>query len=110
MKMFEYKLTIGLFDKDTKKQEIETESAKKLITKILIDKFNITAFTLINCTGVYQMSLDGSIIYEPSIRLEISTMEAIAERDYRNIIAELKKGLNQETIMINVSVSDIDFI
>ena len=47
MKTFEYKLTIGLFDKDTKKQEIETESAKKLITKILIDKFNITAFTLI---------------------------------------------------------------
>ena len=56
------------------------------------------------------MSLDGSIIYEPSIRLEISTMEAIAERDYRNIIAELKKGLNQETIMIKVSASDIDFI
>ena len=105
MKTFEYKLTIGLFDKDTKKQEIETESAKKLITKILIDKFNITAFTLI-----YQMSLDGSIIDEPSIRLEISTMEAIAERDYRNIIAELKKGLNQETIMIKVSASDIDFI
>lgn len=104
--MYKNQLTIGLFDKDTEKQEVNTPEAKNLIAEILIGKFGIFAFTMIECSGVYKMASTGRIVFEPSIRVEIATDDELAADD---IIDELKAALNQESIMHEVSKEHIYF-
>ena len=108
------KLTIGLFDQDTEKQEISTPDAKNIIAEILIEKFGIFAFTMMECSGVYKMESTGRIVCEPSIRVEIATnntlMSVYDELTVIDaIIQELKKELNQETIMHETSIENIYF-
>lgn len=105
--MKKYTFTIGLFDKATEKQEIETYIARAIIENVLIDTFNIFAFTCWDCSGVYRMDSTGRIVREPSIRVEIA---ADAEIPAAEIIAELKNKLNQETIMLEVVNANISFI
>lgn len=112
MKMFEHFLTVGLFDKESEKQEIETQTAKDLITDILIKRFNIYNFTLVDVCGVYKMQRTNAIIKEPSIRVEIATeldSEITKEIIYK-IIKDFKRQLNQESIMYKMIESEIDFI
>ena len=107
MKNLEYTLTVGLFDKLTEKQEIATEAATEMLSSILIDDFEICAFTMIECSGVYKMESTGRIVREPAIRIEIVTDDEIAIND---IIAAVKTALNQETVMIKKAIVDVDFI
>lgn len=104
--MIKNQFTIGLFDKDTEQQEIQTNEAKEKIAEILIGKFGIFAFTMIECSGVYRMASSGRIVFEPSIRVEIASDDEIAADD---IIEELKDALNQESIMHEVSKEHIYF-
>ena len=104
--MVKNQFTIGLFDKDTEQQEIQTNEAKNLIAEILIEKFGIFAFTMIECSGVYRMASSGQIVFEPSIRVEIASDDEIAADD---IIEKLKDALNQESIMHEVSKEHIYF-
>ena len=106
--MFETVLTIGLFDKDAEKQLISRDDARDLIARILIDECNIFAFTLLDCAGVYRMQSTGNIVREPSIRVEIVTDENLDILPA--MIARLKSGLNQETIMVKTSRADVDFV
>lgn len=76
MKMYEHFLTVGLFDKDTEKQEITTGAAKDYISETLINKFNVFAFTMIDCAGVYKMQSTGAIVKEPSVRVEIARTQS----------------------------------
>lgn len=97
--MVKYQLTIGLNDKNTEKQEIRTNAAKKLISEILLNRFEIFAYTMLECSGVYKMQSSGRIVNEKSIRIEIVTNES----DFINIpdiVEYLKKELNQESIMV----------
>ena len=109
--MHEYTLTIGLFDKDTEKQEISTEAAKRIISEVLINSYDIFAFTMLDAAGVYRMASTKRIVREPSIRLEIATEEAIDDA-IRAIVATLKDSehLNQETIMVKHTTAAIDFM
>ena len=100
-------LTIGLFDKNSEKQEITTPQAKEIISKILINDFDIFAFTMMDCNGVYKMSSTNNIVCEPSIRVEIATNEIIPEID--GIIEALKTALNQESIMHELATAEIYF-
>lgn len=99
--------TIGLFDKDAEVQKIDTAEAKNMVANILIDKFDIFAFTLIECSGYYKMQSTGRIVAEPSLCVEIATDEELTKADA--IIEELKSVLNQESIMQEVSESEIYF-
>jgi hypothetical protein len=105
--MKKYTFTIGLFDKATEKQETKTYIARAIIEDVLIDTFNIFAFTCWDCSGVYRMESTGCIVREPSIRVEIA---ADAEIPAAEIIAELKSKLNQETIMLEIADANISFI
>lgn len=100
-------LTIGLNDKNTERQEIETGAAKNIIANILLNQFNIFAFTMFECSGVYRMESTGNIIFENSIRVEIATDDELTTADA--IIAELKKELNQESIMMEKETKEIYF-
>lgn len=99
--------TIGLNDKNTERQEIATGAAKNIIANILLNQFNIFAFTMFECSGVYKMESTGNIIFENSIRVEIATDDELTEADA--IIAELKKELNQESIMMEKETKEIFF-
>ena len=108
--MYEYQLTIGLFDKDNAKQKISTAAAENMISDLLLNQFKIYAFTMINCFGVYKMA-DGRIVKEPSIRLEIASDEDISSI-INSFINTIKSPayLNQECIMFKKQKSNIDFI
>ncbi len=99
--------TVGLFDKDTERQEISLPEAEILIANTLIDKFGIFAFTMLECSGVYKMASTGRIVFEPSIRIEIATDDELTTADA--IIHELKVVLNQESIMHEISTANIYF-
>jgi hypothetical protein len=109
--MHEYTLTIGLFDKDTEKQEISTEAARRIISDVLINSYDIFAYTMLDAAGVYKMQSTGAIVREPSIRLEIVTEEAIDDK-IRAIVNTLKDAahLNQESIMVKHTTAPITFM
>lgn len=109
MKMYEHFLTVGLFDKDTECQEITTEIAKNIISERLINDFNIFAFTMIECQGVYKMTSTNAIVKEPSIRIEIAAGAELNRETVYKVIASLKSELNQESIMYKMVESEIYF-
>ena len=102
---FEYQLTMGLNDQYTKKQEIETAAAKNLLAKILLQKYGLYAFTMIDCSGVYTHN-DGTVVFENSIRIEIVTDEKI---NIFGIVRTLKRVFNQESIMVKQSREAVTF-
>lgn len=101
-------LTIGLFDKDTESQKIGTESAKSIIADILLNRHSIFAFTMIDCNGYYKMQSTGNIVNEPSIRVEIATDSMI--ESLHDMVVDIKTELNQESVMVDITESDISFI
>ena len=104
---FAYKCTllVGLFDKDTKKQEILTETAEQLIAGYFTRHGRCC--TLSRCTGVYRHN-DGATVCEPSIRVEWFLTEEDAKRGHIEgaydfcpvgVIGVLGAYLNQESIL-----------
>ena len=71
--------TIGLNDKDTEQQKIESSEAKNIIANVLLNDFQIFAFTMFKCAGVYKMESTGNIVFENSIRVEIATDEELTD-------------------------------
>lgn len=61
---------------------------------------------MIECSGVYRMESTGRIVREPSIRIEIASDEEIPAAE---IIENIKKALNQETVMLEISESNISY-
>lgn len=109
--MVKFQLTIGLFDKETEKQEINTSKAKSMIADTLLNRFHVFAFTMMNAEGVYKMNSTGNIIREPSIRIEIVTDES-GDLDMLDMVEFLKVQFNQESIMVETfgMVYDCKFI
>lgn len=107
--MFDYQLTIGLYDRETATQKISSAAAKTMISDLLLNRFGIYAFTMIDCSGCYKMD-DGRIVQEPSIRIEIASDDDIIST-VRDFIATAKDAehLNQESIMMKVTKSAITF-
>ena len=106
--MTKFMLTIGLLDKDSKVQEIGTVHATKLVTRIVIAKIGFG--TILDASGVYTHD-DGTIVTEPSIRVEILDTEgAITEDKIVALASELKVALNQESILFEQQVTTGKFI
>lgn len=105
-KMYCYKLTVGLNDQHTKKQEIATDAAENMIADLLLKKFDIFAFTMIAAEGVYTHE-NGEIVREKSIRIEIASDKKI--KTMPAIISALKESLNQESIMMETGKEKISF-
>ena len=107
--MYEYQLTIGLFDKDTEKQEIGTLEAKNIIKEIIVDNNNLMC-TLFECEGCYRMNSTGRVVSEPSIRVEIAYNTNIDDM-IDGIAHTLAMYLNQESVMVKkCGLSRFDFI
>ena len=96
-------LAIGLFDKDTKKQEIPTEEAFNIVNKCLMEC--VEGATVYLGNGIYK-HIDKTTICEPNI---IVLLYDVDKKTINNIINKLCKLLNQECIMQETSVCSLSF-
>ena len=97
-------LFVGLFDKDSKAQEISTLDAYKVASNLLCD---IIGFgTITEAMGVYTHD-DGTIVQEPTLRIEVSNIDI---ESMKRLAIALKQALNQESVGFEVVKSDFDFV
>lgn len=92
--MDKYILYVGLNDKDTKTQKIDTLSAYNLTNNILLNY--VEGATVTQSKGIYKHN-NGNVVIENTLIIELlftdkNTVETIAK--------ELKIALNQESIAI----------
>ena len=91
-------LYVGLNDKDTKTQKIDTQEANK-ITMNIITSYTDGA-TIFNATGIYKHE-DGTIVLENTLRIELYEVN---DEALTAIIDTLKRTLNQESIIKQTEV------
>ena len=102
--MNKYTLYIGLNDKDTKRQQLDTLEASKIVQNILTEKTD--GGTIYNATGVYRHH-DGTIIIENTLRVEIV---AVALEAIQEAVDIIKIALNQESIIMQTERVESVFI
>lgn len=96
--MDKYILYVGLNDKDTKTQKIDTLSAYNLTNNILLNY--VEGATVTQSKGIYKHQ-NGNVVIENTLIIELlftdkQTVETIAK--------DLKIALNQESIAIQKEV------
>lgn len=104
--MTRYTLTIGLFDKDTKRQKISSDIAIRIVSDIIVN--TIGYGTVYQGNGVYT-HVNGEIVIEPSLVYFVD-----GENDLKNKVKtlawQIKKALNQESIMLEETAVKMEFI
>ena len=104
--MTRYTLTIGLFDKDTKRQKISTDIAIRIVSDLVVQ--TVGYGTVYTGNGIYTHN-NGSIVIEPSIVFFVD-----GENDLKNKVKtlawQIKKALNQESVMLEETVVKMEFI
>ena len=89
-----FTLYLGLNDKDTKRQEISTLEAYKVVSNILAKDFG--GGTIFEAQGIYKHD-DGTIVIEKTLRIEILFTEL---PQIKILVELLKKMFNQESIAV----------
>lgn len=97
-------LSIGLNDKDTKKQTITTENAKRIIAKAVY-KY-CSGGTVTTAKGIYTHE-NGEKVQENTI---VVYMYGEPLENVENLANYLKKALNQESIAIEIQTIKSAFI
>ena len=93
--MTKFNLYVGLNDKTTKRQEISTIEAYKLITNIIVAN-DVDGFTILEANGYY-VHEDKSISIEKSLKIEMMFIDLEV---VQNIIKDIKKASKQESITL----------
>ena len=86
-------LYIGLNDKESKRQEINTSEAIKILSNMLKD---IGGATIYEATGIYTHE-NGDIIIENTLRVELIEVN---QEMLKYKIGLIKQMLNQESIIL----------
>ena len=94
--MYKYNIYVGMFDKDTKKQEISSQDFFNTVRKVMRLNF-ITNYTIYKCKGHYKS--DTMTVCEPSINIEIIS-DSLCVDLLDKIKFKLCYELNQEDILI----------
>lgn len=97
-------LSIGLNDKDTKKQTVATANAKKIITKAVYKYCN--GGTVTDAQGIYTHE-NGEKVQENTI---VVYMYGEPLGNVEKLANHLKKALNQESIAIEIQTIKSAFI
>lgn len=99
-----YILNVGLNDKDTKLQKIDSIEAYKIVENTLLNN-GLSGYTIYQGKGLYKHD-NGEITQENTLIIEILfTTNEIVDK----IIKILKQVLNQESIMKQVQDITISF-
>jgi hypothetical protein len=102
--MTKHTLYIGLHDQKTKRQEITTIDAFKVVANIFQNTTG--GATITEAMGVYTYN-DGTVAIEPSLRCEI--FGADLDQIYM-AVAQIKTALNQEKIALEETEVNSKFI
>ena len=99
-------LYIGLNDKDTKLPVMDVIPARDLVARILLNA-GIGGATISEAAGIYTHQNGRGVVIEKTIRAEL--LEAAAGK-VKAAIADIKKALNQESILIENTTIKADFV
>lgn len=106
MKFRKYELYMGLNDKDTKIQMVDTLDAYKIVSNQVAQRFD--GGTVFNASGVYKHE-NGDVVIENTIKIEIILFnESQPESDVREFVEYLKTTFNQESLAIQRSMIESD--
>ena len=94
--MTRYTLTIGLFDKDTKKQKISSDMAMKIVSDLVTQ--TVGYGTIYTGNGIYTHAA-GAVVVEPSLVYFVDGEEE-EESKIKRLAWMIKKALNQESVML----------
>ena len=104
--MTRYTLTIGLFDKDTKRQKISTDIAIRIVSDLVV---NVIGYGTIHTgNGIYTHN-NRSIVIEPSIVFFVDGEKDLKDK-VKTLAWQIKKALNQESIMLEETAVKMEFI
>ena len=104
--MRRYTLTIGLFDKDTKRQKISSDIAIRIVSDLVV---NIIGYgTVHQGNGIYT-HVNGAVIIEPSIIFFVDGEKDLKDKVI-NLAWNVKKALNQESVMLEETAVKMEFI
>lgn len=92
--MYKYNIYVGMFDKDTKQQELSTQDFLNTVRKVMRYNF-IDNYTIIKAKGHYKS--DTMTVCEPSIIVDI-IIDFNLDTDF--LKNQLCKFLNQESVLI----------
>lgn len=97
-------LYVGLFDQESKAQEVSTLDAFKVASNLLTE---IIGFgTITEAHGIYTHN-DGSLVDEPTLRIEVSDID---RESMKRLALALKAAFNQESVAFEVINTDFSFI
>lgn len=99
-----YKVYIGLNDQETKKQEIDTETAMIKVSEYLANHFE--GATVYNGIGVYKHN-NGTVVRENSLIIELVF---VSNEDVMKMINHFRVIFNQESVMKIVIPCNCGFI
>lgn len=97
--MKRFTLYLGLNDKDTKFQKIETVEAYKIVENLCASMFD--GATIFNACGVYKHD-DGAIVVENTLRIEIIEFDTDLMDRMKKFVDTLKHVFNQESIAVSI--------
>ena len=95
-----YTLYVGLNDKDSKTQEINTVDAYKIVSNLMIQMFD--GATISEAQGIYKHD-NGTFVTETTLRIEFLFVEKESVKKFVDI---LKRVLNQESIAVQHEIVD----
>ena len=104
--MRRYTLTIGLLDKDTKRQKFSHELARKIISNLITEIIGYG--TVHDGNGIYT-HVNGEIVVEPSIIFFVDGGKDLKDKVV-NLAWNIKKALNQESVMLEETAVKMEFI
>lgn len=99
-----YILYLGLNDKNTKKQEISTADARKIVSEYCAKVLGFA--TISEASGVYTHE-NGDVVEETTLQVKVS---GVNEEEIRTAANWLKARFNQESIGLLTIPFEIDLI
>lgn len=97
---------IGLNDKETKRQEINTLDAFKIVENVF-NTFCKYGATIRECKGIYKHESGEKVIENT---LESFTTEELETQTINDIVKVLKNTLNQESILVTQETVNVMFL
>ena len=95
--MYKYNIYIGMFDKDTKQQELPNTEFLNIVRKVMrLNKIN--NYTIFKGKGHYMS--ESQVITEPSIMIEIVDYIDYCKRFTDTLKYQLRTELNQQEVLI----------
>lgn len=88
---------LGLNDKNTKTQLINTLEAYKIVNNLITSDFD--GGTIFEAQGIYKHD-NGTFVIEKTLRIELLLFEAADAAKIDKLIQTLKKVFNQESIAV----------